>query len=200
METLMPGQYFDMFVRWIHIIAGILWIGHLYFFNFVNTQLQPAMDKEMKKVVNPLLMGKALWWFRWGAMITFLAGIVLYLRIYIMQRHLTDPTGGLSDRSWWIHLGMLFGIIMWFNVWFVIWPAQKVVQAAIKEGNAPDPALAARALKFSRVNTYLSGPMLFGMVGASHYYSVNALLVVSVLVGLLAIWLCYKHAPTVGKV
>ena len=151
-----------LFLRWLHVLAGIIWIGHLYFFNFVNVPLQGALDDAAKKAVNPKLMPRALWWFRWGAMLTFLAGLALFTMIYMYTpgqgfgptNVFTALEGGLTSRAIWILMGMTFGIIMWFNVWFIIWPTQK----AILSGKVPAeqlPEARKRALLFSRVNTYL---------------------------------------------
>ena len=117
-------------VRWLHVMAGIVWIGHLYFFNFVNVPLQGALDDATKKAVNPQLLPRALWWFRWGAMVTLLAGLVLFTLVYMYTPGVgfgptsvfTDASG-LTARAAWILLGMLLGTVMWFNVWFIIWPA-----------------------------------------------------------------------------
>ena len=168
-----------LLVRWIHVIAGITWIGHLYFFNFVNVPLQGALDDAAKKLVNPKLMPRALWWFRWGAMITFLAGLVLFTMNYMVTpgtgfgpTSLFRDANGITGRAIWILLGMLFGTIMWFNVWFVIWPIQK----KILSGKIPAdqlPTVRKRALLASRLNTFLSGPMLFGMLAPAHYGAVN---------------------------
>lgn len=197
----------QLLLRWIHVFAGIVWIGHLYFFNFVNIPFQGTIGPDVKKVVNPQIMSRALWWFRWGAMITFVAGLLLFTQLYMY-----DPVSGfgpspafsgedgITGRAIWILMGMVFGTIMWFNVWFIIWPAQKKILPAVRDGVAPDPALPKRAAMASRVNTYLSGPMLFGMLAATHYGAVNYLTaVVAVALGLLAIWGSYKAAPQVGK-
>jgi uncharacterized membrane protein len=155
-------------VRWFHIIAGITWIGHLYFFNFVNTPFQGGLEKELKPKVNPSLILRALYFFRWGAMWTFLFGLTLFYLIYIDGGLLRNPDGGISDRGWWIMAGMLLGFIMWFNVWFVIWPRQKLILGALLGGPAAPPEAPKVAALASKINTYLSGPMLFGMVAASH--------------------------------
>src|SRR3989338_8812053 len=185
----------SLLVRWLHVIAGITWIWMLYFFNFVNVPLQGALDDAAKKAVNPKLMPSALWWFRWGAMTTFLAGVVLFTLTYAyrpgqgfgMNENFISADGSVSDRGVWILMGMLFGTIMWLNVWFVIWPAQK----KILSGQAGDQlaALRKRAGLFSRVNTYLSAPMLFGMLAPAHYGAVNGFtLLVAVALGIFAIW------------
>ena len=204
------GDFFTNFsflMRWIHVIAGIVWIGHLYFFNFVNVPLQGALDDAAKKAVNPKLMPRALWWFRWGAMITFLAGLVLFTTTYMYtpgqgfgaNSNFTEViTGNLTGRAVWVLMGMLFGTIMWFNVWFVIWPAQK----ALLSGKVPQdqiPNVRKRALLFSRINTYLSGPMLFGMLAPAHYGAVNGVtLLVAILVGVAVIWASINSSSKVG--
>jgi hypothetical protein len=108
--------------RWFHVIAGITWIGHLYFFNFVNLPFQGGLPKELKPQVNPPLVLRALYFFRWGAMWTFLFGLALFYMVYIQGGAMRNAEGGMSHRGMWILFGMLLGTIMWFNVWFVIWP------------------------------------------------------------------------------
>jgi len=155
--------------RWFHIIAGIVWIGHLYFFNFINLPFQGGLDKELKPKVNPPLILRALYFFRWGAMWTFLFGLALFARIYWPRGgNLFDAEGRMSERGMWILFGGLLGTIMWFNVWFVIWPRQKKILGAMLGGPAAPPTAAPQAALASKINTYLSGPMLWGMVAASH--------------------------------
>jgi uncharacterized membrane protein len=188
-------------VRWAHIISGITWIGLLYFFNFVNVATQGKLDGPTKKVVNPELLPRALWWFRWGAMSTFLFGLVLFYLKYMKEpnlRNAIDDT--LSDRALWIMLGMLLGTIMWFNVWFVIWPAQKVIIKATKEGQKPPEHLPPRAKLFSRINTVLSGPMLVCMVAANNTMPFKTMpIVVSFVIALLAIHLALRASNKVGS-
>jgi uncharacterized membrane protein len=196
----------DLIMRWMHVIAGITWIGHLYFFNFVNVPLQAALDDAGKKAVNPKLMPRALWWFRWGAMITFLAGLWLFVQIYLyrpgegfgISDFLMEPGAGMSDRAMWILFGMLLGAIMWFNVWFIIWPAQQKILGG-KASAEELPAIRRRAYLASRTNTYLSGPMLFGMLAPSHYGAMewNTFLFVVVL-ALLAIHHSIRSSGKVG--
>jgi len=200
----------EILVRWLHVFAGIVWIGHLYFFNFVNIPFQGTMDKDLKRKVNPQMMPRALWWFRWGAMITFLAGLALFTMIYMYtpgegggfgpSNNFTDPSGGIIGRGWWILMGMGFGTVMWFNVWFIIWPAQQKLIPWIRDGQSPPemPALAKRAALASRVNTYFSGPMLFGMLGANHYNSFGWAGLIAVVLGLAAIWHSYGHSKKAG--
>ena len=195
-----------LLLRWLHVIAGITWIGHLYFFNFVNVPLQGALDDATKKAVNPQLLPRALWWFRWGAMVTFLAGLALFTLTYFYMpgagfgpTSLLMDAGRMTDRAMWILFGMLLGTIMWFNVWFIIWPTQK----ALLTGKVPAdqiPASRKRALLASRLNSYLSGPMLFGMLAPAHYGTMNVgTFLVAVALGLLAVWFSIKSSSKVGK-
>jgi len=193
-------------VRWVHVMAGIVWIGHLYFFNFVNVPLQGALDDATKKAVNPQLLPRALWWFRWGAMVTLLAGLVLFTLVYMYTPGVgfgptsvfTDASG-LTARAAWILLGMLLGTVMWFNVWFIIWPAQKRLLTG-KVPAADVPAVRKRALLVSRMNAFLSGPMLFGMLAPSHYGAMNAFsLILALGLGLVAIWFSIRSSGRVGK-
>ena len=194
-----------LLIRWLHVIAGITWIGMLYFFNFVNVPLQGALDDAGKKAVNPKLLPRALWWFRWGAMVTFLAGLVLFTMNYMYTpgvgfgpSALFSDANGITSRAIWILVGMSFGTLMWFNVWFIIWPAQK----NILSGKVPAdqlPAVRKRALITSRINTFLSGPMLFGMLAPAHYGAVNVVtLGVFILVGVISAWLAITASGKVG--
>ena len=190
---------FIFFLRWIHILAGITWIGLLYFFNFVNAPFQAQLAKELKPQVNPALLGRALFFFRWGAMVTFLVGLLLLFVKYSGGELWFDAaTGGMSHRAMWILFGGLFGTIMWFNVWFIIWPAQKQILGWVKSSQSPPEmaALVKRAGTASRINTYLSGPMLFGMIAPNNYGSMNAgTFVVALVVGFLPMHLLLKSAP-----
>jgi uncharacterized membrane protein len=186
METLTSLSFIDILIRWSHVIFGIIWLGHLYFFNLVNVPFQGGLDKELKSKVNPALLLRAFWWFRWGAMYTFLFGLALFVVNYVHPgKALMNPEGGMSGRAMWILFGMLLGAIMWFNVWFVIWPRQKLILGGLAAGTPhPDAAkLAATAGKASRFNLFASGPMLFGMLGAQHLGAMSgpALVVVTIL-------------------
>jgi uncharacterized membrane protein len=195
---------FNLLFRWLHVLFGIVWIGHLYFFNFVNGPLQAKLDAPTKKLVNPQLMPRALFWFRWGAMLTLIFGLLLFSMIYMYTPgkgfgpsiQFSAPGEGLSGRAIWIMLGMACGIVMWFNVWFIIWPAQKIMQAATRDGEKADPKLAPRATLASKINTYLSGPMLFGMLAPNHYGSIDPVIaIICIVLALVVIWHFYKVAP-----
>jgi uncharacterized membrane protein len=209
-------------LRWAHVVAGIAWIGHLYFFNWVNGPFQGKIDGPTKRAVNPELMPRALYWFRWGAAWTWITGILLAGLIYYHGKIVfDDPNAGnpwlwiavvlivlavgfviynaimkalankvvgaticmvlfaaaylflervghFGGRALYIHAGMMFGTIMALNVWMVIWPYQKKIITATKEGTAPDAALVAQAGLRSRHNTYMSVPLIFMMI-SNHY-------------------------------
>ena len=196
----------ELLFRWLHVLAGIVWIGHLYFFNFVNVPLQAALDDAGKKAVNPKLMPRALWWFRWGAMITFLSGLTLFTMIYMYSAGtgfgpssaFLPPGGAITDRAWWIMFGMLLATVMWFNVWFIIWPAQQKILGG-KASAEELPGIRRRAYLASRTNTYLSGPMLFGMLAPFHFVSIDLVaLIVAIAVATAAIWHAIKFSSKVG--
>ncbi len=159
-------------LRWFHVLFGITWIGHLYFFNFVNGPFAKTMDADTKKKVVPELMPRALWWFRWGAMGTFLTGVAM-LGILSMTDpfYFKDAAGQFQGRAGWVLMGALFGTIMWFNVWFIIWPIQRKLIGWLKAGekNPDADKLTRKAFLASRANTYLSGPMLFAMLASVNF-------------------------------
>src|SRR5205085_12599935 len=102
-----------MLLRWIHVLAAVIWIGHLYFFNFVNIPFQGAIPGDVKKAVNPEQLGRALWWFRWGAMVTFVAGLALYTQLYMYTpgvgfgpTELLRTADGVTGRGAWIMMGV----------------------------------------------------------------------------------------------
>ncbi len=167
------GEAVWFLLRWTHFLAGITWIGLLYYFNFVQTPFFAETEPPVRSGAIQKLVPRALWWFRWGAMITFLSGWLYLLGYWIRN------VGFVAAGTWGIFLGGLLGSIMWANVWFVIWPKQKVViQNALDmaAGRPANPAAApagARAGLASRTNTLLSIPMLFFMGSASHLPSLS---------------------------
>lgn len=194
--------------RWLHYAFGVLWIGHLYFFNFVNMNFQPTMDAETKKKVNPELMPRALFVFRWGAMITFLTGLIMLAIIWGFPHDLSrwalfNADGTPNDKSWWMLVGALFGSIMWFNVWFIIWPNQKKIIRGVKgEGPAAPPEVVKLATNASKLNTYLSVPMLLGMMNGAHGYPIFGGgwvgLIVGILLGEAIVFSAYRLAPKIS--
>ena len=160
-------------LRWFHVLAGITWIGVLYYFNFIQTPyFGTDLGGQARSAIVRGLVPNALWWFRWGAMITFLTG---WLIVFTKLGHDSVPLG--SGYMTLILTGGLMGTLMWANVWFVIWPAQQVVIAnaeKVAAGGEADPAAGprgARAGVASRTNTLFSVPMLFFMVAAANFPS-----------------------------
>ncbi len=169
--------FWPFFVRWLHIISGVMWIGLLWYFNFVQTPTMPKIPDELKPGVSKYIAPEALFWFRWAAMGTIVFGIILAaLNGYLVQAYTLDATENFSDlKTILIGIGMWLGTIMWFNVWFLIWPNQRKV---LNIKNAyPDLSKDARAAaaktagRFSRLNTLLSFPMLFCMAAATHLFA-----------------------------
>jgi len=239
--------------RWVHVVAGIIWIGHLYFFNFVNGPFAGTLDGETKKKVIPQLMPRALFWFRWGAAYTWVTGLLLLLLVFYHGGIvLEDPALGWSGAAFlvvgltflapfiyegviksplaknpkllagsalvliasllflmqWagfgyrgatIHIGTAFGTIMAFNVWFRIWPWQRKIVTAVKEGQAPDAALVAQAGLRSRQNTYLSVPLVWTMINAHTTWASSS---PWIFLGLVAVsWIGFQHLyKKAGKV
>ncbi|MFN8370311.1 MAG: urate hydroxylase PuuD [Bacteriovoracaceae bacterium] len=156
--------------RWIHFLAGVAWIGLLYYFNFVQGEFFKEIEAGPKNIAISKLVPRALFWFRWSAMFTFISGVV----ILGMKGH-----GGGAEifkTSWGITIlvGATLGTLMFLNVWLIIWPNQKIVIASTQDvlaGKPANPAAAAagaKALLASRTNVCFSIPMLFFMGAASH--------------------------------
>ncbi len=214
-------EILQVLFRWIHIVAGILWIGLLYWFNWVNIPLGAALDGDTKKKMIPELIPRSLFFFRFAAAWTFVAGLLLLALVFyhgglmfeqgmdgwgvksivmlavvflffpVYDAIAKSPLGkdirtmgaigfvlvaavvyamidwaGFSYRAYNIHIGVMFGMIMVANVWMRIWPAQKKIIPAVKEGTPPDAALVARTAQRSRHNTYLSVPLIWTMINS----------------------------------
>lgn len=162
--------FWAYFFRYLHVVSGVMWIGLLWYFNFVQTPGMPKIPDEHKPAITKVIAPSALFWFRWGAMSTIVTGLILaWLNGYIAQA----VTLGIMDhvaKHTFIGIGMWLGAIMWFNVWFVIWPNQKKV-LGIVPAEATEKASAGRVAGMaSRINTVLSIPMLAAMVGAQNLY------------------------------
>jgi len=168
--------FWPFLIRWFHILCGVMWIGLLWYFNFVQIPTVPKLPDELKPAIGRFIAPAALFWFRWAAMGTFFFGLILALQKgYLLEAYTLGAVDGFSNIAHiMIGLGMWFGTIMWFNVWFVIWPNQ---QRALNIANA-FPSLSAEqkaksaktAGLFSRINTVLSVPMLFCMAASPHIY------------------------------
>ena len=144
----------DLLFRWAHVLFGITWIGLLYYFNFIQGEYFKEAEAGAKSDAVQKLAPRALWWFRWGAMFTFITGLVLLVGI--------RKTWGIDG---YILMGALMGIFMFLNVWLIIWPNQKIV-CGIVPGDAS--VAGPKALLASRTNTLFSAPMALGMLASSH--------------------------------
>ncbi len=160
-------SWYAFFFRWLHVLSGVMWIGLLWYFNFVQIPNMGKIPDDQKPAIGKVIAPAALWWFRWAAMGTIVTGmIVASMNGYGREALLLGFTDGGASTP--IGIGMWLGIIMWANVWFVIWPNQKRA-LGIVEADADSKAASARtAMLFSRTNTLLSIPMLFCMVAAQN--------------------------------
>ena len=170
--ALFSGEGWLFLLRWFHFLAGITWIGLLYYFNFVQVPFFAGAEAPVRSgMIVGGLVSRALWWFRWGAMFTFLTG---WLIIFHKMGQLGVAGFFNTPYGWAIFFGGMLGSLMWFNVWFVIWPAQQVVIASATQVSKGGQAIAEAAARgqrggfASRTNTLLSIPMLFFMGAASH--------------------------------
>jgi uncharacterized membrane protein len=240
----------EALIRWAHVVAGITWIGLLYFFNWVNSAFVPTMDAETKKKVVPELLPRALYWFRWGAMWTFVSGFLLLLLVFyhsghvyggarggsfltalslmitfggvlvydVMARAIKDnrtlaglgvfltviavmifQAAGFGYRGYVIHVGAMYGTIMAFNVWMRIWPAQRLIIAAIRDGETPPADKVALAGGRSKHNTYLSIPLVWTMLNQHTTFASSNVTMLPLMVvrGGVVAYLCYKKAAAV---
>ena len=149
-------------MRWLHTFFGVLWIGLLYYFNFVQMPTMPKIPAELKAGVSKHIAPAALFWFRWAALITVLLGIAVAGHAKYLA-----PALGMQEPYRLIGVGMWLGLIMAFNVWFLIWPNQKKALGIVEADDAAKAKAARTAMIFSRVNTLLSIPMLYAMVNFS---------------------------------
>lgn len=176
---LFSGEGWLFLLRWFHLLAGITWIGLLYYFNFVQVPFFATAEPPVRSgMIAGGLVNRALWWFRWAAMFTFITGWLYVL--HIMFARYGGVAGFFATAyGWKIFFGGMLGSLMWVNVWFVIWPAQQIVMAsaaAVAKGGQAIAEAAARGQRggfASRTNVLLSIPMLFFMGAASHLTMVD---------------------------
>ena len=153
------GWWATFFFRWLHVLSGVMWIGLLWYFNFVQTPSMPKIPDEQKPAISKVIAPAALFWFRWAAMSTIVTGLIVSSMMGYIGKALSLQAGYHA-----IGLGMWMGAIMWFNVWFIIWPNQKKVLGIVNASPEEKTAAARLAGMTSRINTMLSIPMLFCMV------------------------------------
>ncbi len=158
--------FWSWLVRYIHVVVAIMWIGLLWYFNFVQIPNMPKIPDEQKPAIGKVIAPAALFYFRWAALATIISGLLLAW----LNGYLHDAMTLSGGKYTAIGIGMWLGLIMGFNVWFVIWPNQKRALGIVEA----DPDLKAKSAKtamlFSRTNTLLSLPMLLSMVAAQNLY------------------------------
>ena len=198
MGIFTTGAGIEMLLRWGHFLAGVAWIGMLYYFNFVQMEYFKEADAGAKSDVIRKLVPKALWWFRWGAVATLLTG----LGIFALRG---------AGMSLDIYIGALIAIIMYSNVWLIIWPAQQIVVASaeqVAQGGEALPEVGdalARAGLASRTNALFSFPMLFFMGASAHYPHASGMLAVLITILVIvaieynAAYNAIKHLEVVKK-
>lgn len=167
MLAFTPDVSFDAnsVLRWLHVYFGILWIGLLYYLNFVQVPTMPSIPAELKKGITGYIAPKVFFFFRYAALLTVVTGLAVAALAGYAHRAMTFA--GLSAQENLIGLGMWLALIMAFNVWFIIWPAQKKILGLIEATDAEKAAAAPRALIASRTNLLLSLPMLYAMTSAN---------------------------------
>ncbi len=147
------ANYVGPFFTFLHVLSGITWIGLLYYFNLVQIPTMPKIPAELKPAVGKYIAPEALFWFRWAALSTVVTGLIVI-------------STSTSIKNWTIYTGMALGLIMAFNVWFIIWPNQKRALGIVAADDATKAKSARTAMLTSRINTVLSLPMLYCMVTA----------------------------------
>jgi uncharacterized membrane protein len=161
-----PASYFAFLFRWLHVMSGILWIGLLYYFNFVQIPSMPKIPDEHKPAIGKVIAPTALFFFRWAALATVLFGLLTALHLGYLVEALTFRAGFVT-----IGIGMWLALIMAFNVWFLIWPNQKKALGIVEADADTKKAAARTAMLVSRTNTMLSIPMLYCMVAYQQGYT-----------------------------
>ena len=162
--------FFSWLFRYLHVLSGIMWIGLLWYFNFVQIPSMPNIPDEQKPAISKVIAPKALFWFRWAALATIVTGLIVsYLQGYIHQAMMLG-IGSDNPKNTAIGIGMWLGIIMAYNVWFVIWPNQKKALGIVECSPEEKAKSAKTAMLFSRTNTLLSFPMLLSMVAVQNIY------------------------------
>ncbi|MCK6453198.1 MAG: urate hydroxylase PuuD [Alphaproteobacteria bacterium] len=166
----MDHNWFAFLFRWLHVLSGIMWIGLLYYFNFVQIPSVPKIPAEQRPAISKVIAPEALFWFRWAALATVVTGLILALMNGYFAQAIVLGIGSGVMKNTAIGIGMWLGLIMAFNVWFLIWPNQQKALGLVEADDATKAKAAATAKLFSRINTMLSVPMLFAMVGAQNIF------------------------------
>ena len=162
--------FWSWLFRYLHVLSGVMWIGLLWYLNFVQIPSMPKLTDEQKPAITKIIAPAVLFWFRWAAFATIVTGlIVAYLNGYVHQALMLGIGSG-GGKNTAIGIGMWLGLIMAFNVWFIIWPNQKKALAIVDATPEEKPVALKKAVMASRINTLLSLPMLLSMVAAQNLY------------------------------
>ena len=162
--------FWSWLFRYLHVLSGVMWIGLLWYLNFVQIPSMPKLTDEQKPAITKIIAPAVLFWFRWAAFATIVTGlIVAYLNGYVHQALMLGIGSG-GGKNTAIGIGMWLGLIMAFNVWFIIWPNQKKALGIVEATHEEKPVALKKAVMASRINTLLSLPMLLSMVAAQNLY------------------------------
>ena len=162
--------FWSWLFRYLHVLSGVMWIGLLWYLNFVQIPSMPKLTDEQKPAITKIIAPAVLFWFRWAAFATIVTGlIVAYLNGYVHQALMLGISSG-GGKNTAIGIGMWLGLIMAFNVWFIIWPNQKKALGIVEATPEEKPVALKKAVMASRINTLLSLPMLLSMVAAQNLY------------------------------
>ena len=166
----LDAAFWSLILRYVHVLSGVMWIGILWYFNFVQIPNMPKIPDDQKPAIAKVIAPAALFWFRWGAMATIITGLlVAHVNGYLYQAITLGIMDGVAKHTA-IGIGMWLGTIMFINVWFVIWPNQKRALGIVETDPDTKAASARTAMLFSRTNTLLSIPMLFAMASAQNIW------------------------------
>jgi uncharacterized membrane protein len=160
----LTDPYAVFLVRWFHVLSGVMWIGLLWYFNFVQIPNMPKIPDEQKPAIGKVIAPAALFWFRWAALFTIVWGLIQAWQLGYISDALALGFTSKSAAHLSIGIGMWMGIVMAFNVWFIIWPNQQKALGMVDVPAEEKPAAARTAMLFSRTNTMLSVPMSYAMV------------------------------------
>ena len=163
-------NFWSTLFRYLHVLSGVMWIGLLWYFNFVQIPNMSKIPDDQKPAIGKVIAPAALFYFRWAALLTIISGLILAtLNGYVHDAMTLGITSG-SEKNTAIGIGMWLGIYMAFNVWFIIWPNQKRALGMVECEPEVKAKSARTAMLFSRTNTLLSLPMLLSMVAAQNLY------------------------------
>ena len=165
------AYFWRFMLRYLHVLSGLMWIGLLWYFNFVQIPSMSKIPDNEKPAISKVIAPAALFWFRWAALVTIITGLTTaHLNGYLYDALALGILETGSQKSTVIGIGMWLGIIMAYNVWMIIWPNQKIALGIVNANPDDKPAAGRKAMLFSRTNTALSIPMLYAMVSAQNLY------------------------------